>query len=188
MKKVIRLIMVGVLASVTLAGCKKDDPDPVTPTVDNVLSGNLETRTLDANIVYTLKGLVYVNDGKTLTIPAGTVIKGDKASKASLVINRGGKLIANGTASNPIIFTSSAPAPYKNYGDWGGIVICGKAPNNQGTDFAIEGPSDFNVANGTGNGIYGGTDNADNSGSLTYVRLEFGGIVYNPDKEISTLR
>ncbi|WP_018341372.1 hypothetical protein [Cytophaga aurantiaca] len=186
MKKVIRLIMVGVLATATLAGCKKDDPatTPTAPT-ENVLSGNLETMTLDASKVYTLKGLVYVNNGKTLTIPAGTLILGDKASKASLVINRGGKLIANGTASKPIIFTSSAPAPYKNYGDWGGIVICGKAPNNQGTDITVEGPTDFSVT--TGNGIYGGTDEADNSGSLSYVRLEFGGIVYSPDKEINGL-
>ncbi len=189
MKKVIRLLMVGVLASATLIGCKPKDKgsDPVPTSTENVLTGNLETMTLDASKVYTLKGLVYVNDGKTLTIPAGTIIKGDKASKASLIINRGGKIMATGTASNPIVFTSSAPAPYKNYGDWGGIVICGKAVNNQATNQAIEGPSDFNVANGTNNGIYGGTDNADNSGVLSYVRLEFGGIVYNPDKEINGL-
>lgn len=189
MKKVVKLILVGVLSSATLTGCKKTPDSAPAPasSMDNVLSGNLETRTLDANIRYTLKGLVYVNDGKTLTIPAGTVIMGDKASKASLIINRGGKLLANGTASNPVVFTSSAPTSYKNYGDWGGIVICGKSPNNQGTDYAIEGPTDFNVANGTGNGIYGGTDELDNSGSLTYVRLEFGGIVYSPDKEINGL-
>lgn len=184
MKKVIRLIMVGVLASATLAGCKKDDGTPAASTsTENVLIGNLETQTLDASKVYTLKGLVYVNDGKTLTIPAGTVIKGDKASKASLVINRGGKLIANGTASNPIVFTSSAPVPYKNYGDWGGIVICGKAPNNQSVNQTVEGPTDFTVT--SGNGIYGGTVDADNSGVLSYVRLEYGGVVYSPDKEIN---
>ena len=82
MKKVIRLIMVGVLSSAMLIGCKDKggDPAPSTPT-DNVLSGNLETQTLDASKVYTLKGLVYVNDGKTLTIPAGTIIKGDKCIK-----------------------------------------------------------------------------------------------------------
>lgn len=186
MKKVIRLIMVGVLASATLAGCKKDDGGTTTTTpTDNVLTGNLETQTLDASKVYKLKGLVYINDGKTLTIPAGTVILGDKTSKASLIVNRGGKLIANGTASNPIVFTSSAPAPYKNYGDWGGIVICGKSPNNQSANQVMEGPTDFSVT--SGNGVFGGTDEADNSGSLSYVRLEFGGISYAPDKEINGL-
>lgn len=177
--------MVGVLSSAMLIGCKDKGGDPAPATGDNVLSGNLETQMLDASKVYTLKGLVYVNDGKTLTIPAGTVIKGDKASKASLVINRGGKLIANGTASNPIVFTSNAPASYKNYGDWGGIIICGKSPNNQGTDKVMEGPLDFSVL--TGNGVYGGTVEADNSGSLSHIRLEFGGISYSPDKEINGL-
>jgi len=187
MKKVIRLIMVGVLSSAMLIGCKPKDDAPEPATGDNVLSGNLETQTLDASKVYTLKGLVYVNAGKVLTIPAGTVIKGDKASKASLVINRGGKIMAKGTATNPIIFTSNAPATFKNYGDWGGLIICGKAPNNKAVNQTIEGPADFDVANNTGNGIYGGTDNADNSGVLSYVRLEFGGIVYGPDKEINGL-
>jgi len=188
MKKAIRLVMVGIIASATIVGCKpKDDgaaPISIIP-VDQVLTGNLETQTLDASKVYTLKGLTYINNGKTLTIPAGTIIMGDKSSKASLIVNRGGKLIANGTASNPIIFTSSAPAPYKNYGDWGGIVLCGKAPNNQSANQVMEGPTDFSVT--SGNGVFGGNDETDNSGSLSYVRLEFGGIAYSPDKEINGL-
>lgn len=196
MKKVVKLFMVGLMASAILVSCKKKEDDapapaPSTPTDTTaqkvVLQGNLETMTLDASKKYTLKGLVYVRDGKTLTIPAGTVIFGDKASKASLIINRGGKIIANGTAAKPIIFTSSAPAPYKNYGDWGGLIICGKAPNNQGLNYAIEGPADFDVSKTTDNGIYGGTVEDDNSGSLQYVRFEFGGIVYGPDKEINGL-
>lgn len=191
MKKVVRLCMVGLMASAILVSCKKkkdDDATTVVPLPSNkevTLSGNLESQTLDASKSYTLKGLVYINDGKTLTIPEGTIIKGDKASKASLVVNRGGKLVVNGTAAKPVVFTSSAPAPYKNYGDWGGIILCGKAPNNQGPDKVVEGPTDFSITNG--NGIYGGTNEADNSGSLTYLRLEFGGISYSPDKEINGL-
>lgn len=190
MKKVIRLIMVGILASATLVGCKKkeeDAPAPVILPTSNkvVLEGNLTTMTLDATKEYTLKGLVYINDGVTVTIPAGMVIKADKASKASLVVNRGGKLIAIGTESKPIVFTSSAPAPYKNYGDWGGIIMCGKASNNQSVNQVVEGPADFTAT--SNNGVYGGSVEDDNSGTLSYVRLEYGGISYAPDKEINGL-
>ncbi len=151
------------------------------------LSGNLTTQTLDAGKRYVLTGFVYVQSGNTLTIPAGTVIFGDYSTKGKLIINRGGKLIANGTATNPIVFTSQQPAGYRNAGDWGGIVICGKAPNNQGATIAMEGPADFSVSNGTDNGLYGGTDEDDNSGSLKYVRIEYAGIAYAPNLELNGL-
>lgn len=150
------------------------------------LEGNLTTQTLTADKKYLLKGLVYINDGVTVTIEEGVTIFGDKASKASLVVNRGGKLIANGSAAKPIVFTSNAPEGYRNYGDWGGIILCGKAPNNQSPNQIMEGPSDFNNTT-TMAGSYGGTTSNDNSGSLKYIRLEFGGISYAPDKEINGL-
>lgn len=115
---------------------------------------------------YTLKGWVYIADGAELTIEPGTVIKGDKATKAALIAERGGKLIAAGTASSPIVFTSAQAAGSRKNGDWGGIILCGKAPNNQNNEQQIEGGPRTK---------HGGTNAADNSGKLTYVRIEFGG-------------
>ena len=84
-----------------------------------VFKGN---QTLDRG-TYLLKGWVYVADGATLTIPAGTVIKGDKDTKAALIVEPGGKLIANGTADKPIVFTSEQAAGSRRPGDWGGLII-----------------------------------------------------------------
>ncbi len=134
-----------------------------------------EDMTLTFPNIYNLKGFVYVPAGKTLTIEPGVIIKGDKASKATLIIERGGKLMAEGTAEKPIVFTSNKPAGSRKPGDWGGIIICGKAPNNQG-EMTIEG------------GVrskHGGTDAADNSGVLSYVRCEFAGVEYSTDNEIN---
>ncbi|MFN8414746.1 MAG: T9SS C-terminal target domain-containing protein [Cytophagaceae bacterium] len=188
MKKLIRSVLVSIMATAVLVSCKPpEDDEQTTSTSDIVLEGNLTTQTLDGSKKYLLKGLVYVNDGVTLTIPAGTIIKGDKASKAALVVNRGGKLEANGTAANPVIFTSAAPKGYRNAGDWGGIILCGKAKNNQSVNQVIEGPTDFSTT--SGNGVYGGdgTHEDDNSGTLQYVRIEYAGIAYSPDKEINSL-
>ncbi|MBO9641310.1 MAG: IPT/TIG domain-containing protein, partial [Siphonobacter aquaeclarae] len=132
--------------------------------------------TWEASKVYLIKGFVYVKDGVTLTIQPGTIIKGAtkdqdpaKTDKGgTLIVQPGGKLMAEGTASQPIVFTSSKPAGSRNYGDWGGVVLIGKAPTNRPGATNFEG------------GITGttGTYNVptDNSGSLKYVRIEFGGI------------
>ena len=181
-------ILCALLVLGTIASCKKktDDPAPfVPPSNTATLTGDLTTQTLDANKKYTIVGLTYINDGVTVTIPAGTVLLGDKASKGSLVVQRGGKLVANGTATKPIVFSSSAPVGYRNAGDWGGVILCGKAPVNQGNDIVIEGPSDFSIT--TGKGLYGGNVSNDNSGSLSYVRIEYAGIAYAPNKEINSL-
>lgn len=77
---------------------------------------------------YLLKGWVYIGNGAELTIAPGSVIKGDKITKAALIAERGGKLIARGTAAEPIVFTSAQPAGSRKPGDWGGIILCGKAP------------------------------------------------------------
>jgi hypothetical protein len=144
---------------------------------------------------YILKGLVYIANNKTITIEPGTVIKGsfNGSDVAALIITRGAKIIANGTPTEPIVFTSASPNPQS--GDWGGIVICGKAPINtsfNGTNglFEIEG----GVNNATGDGLAGSgdatvptADPADNSGSLKYVRIEYAGYAFQPDKEINSL-
>lgn len=127
--------------------------------------------------VYTLKGWVYICDGAELTIEPGTVIKGDKTTKAALIVERGGKLIAQGTADAPIVFTSAQAAGQRRPGDWGGVIICGKAKNNQ-NEMQIEGGPRTK---------HGGNDDADNSGVLSYVRIEFGGFPFKADQEINGL-
>ena len=126
---------------------------------------------------YLLKGWVYIADGAELTIEPGTVIKGDKQTKASLIAERGGKLIAKGSTSQPIVFTSEEARGNRKPGDWGGIIICGKAVNNQ-TEMQIEGGPRTK---------HGGNDNADNSGILSYVRIEFAGYPFQTDQEINGL-
>jgi hypothetical protein len=134
-------------------------------------------RTLSADTVYLIKGFVYIVNGSTLTIPAGTILRGDKASKGTIIAERGGKLYANGTKASPVIFTSNVDPGGRSYGDWGGVILCGKATVNQVNPQVEGGPRT----------IYGGTDDADNSGTLTYVRIEFPGIPLAPDKEINGL-
>lgn len=153
---------------------------------DSTISGNITVnRVLNKNKVYLLQGFVYVKDGATLTIPAGTLILGEKSTQGSLIIERGGKLIANGTATEPIVFTSQQPTGLRSRGDWGGIVICGRAANNRpGGNFIPEG----NIGSTAGYGDLGYVqDDNDNSGILRYVRIEFGGIPFTPNNEINGL-
>lgn len=124
---------------------------------------------------YTLKGWVYVAEGAELTIEPGTVIRGDKQTKASLIVERGGKLIAQGTADAPIVFTSGEPKGQRKPGDWGGLILCGRAPHNAGEAQIEGGPRTK----------HGGQDAADNSGVLSYVRVEFAGYPFETDKEIN---
>jgi hypothetical protein len=158
-----------------------DPKTAVYPATTETLSGTISAnRTLDASKVYLLQGFVYVTDGVTLTIPAGTIIRGDQNSKGSLLIAKGGKLIAEGTASKPIVFTSNKAVGSRTPGDWGGLIILGKAVNNiAGGSGLIEGG--FTEPLGT----HGGTNNADNSGILKYVRVEFPGIAFAQNNEIN---
>jgi len=148
-----------------------------------VISGEINSnRTLTADKTYLLRGQVSVNAPAVLTIEPGTVIFGDgKPSDGVLCINRGAKLVAKGTAEKPIVFTSKKTTD-RQRGDWGGIVICGKAPNNKGTDVLVEG-----IEPGTSGqaGKYGGTDAADNSGEISFVRVEFAGIALTPGNELN---
>jgi hypothetical protein len=133
--------------------------------------------TLVASKVYYLDGWVYIKSGATLTIEAGTLIRGSKANKGALIIEKGAKIIAEGTMENPIVFTSNQDAGSRSYGDWGGVIVLGNATVNKVDPIIEGGPTS----------TYGGTDDADNSGILKYVRIEFPGVAFQPDKEINGL-
>jgi hypothetical protein len=162
--------------------CKKIDNGTDTPTPTNKevveVSGTISANTTWAESKkYLLKGFVYVAEGVTLTIEAGTIIKGDKDTKGSLIVKSGAKILAQGTVQKPIVFTSNQPKGTRSYGDWGGIILLGKAKVNK-SPATVEGE---NVS------TFGGIDDADNSGILKYVRIEFAGIAFEPDKEINGL-
>lgn len=152
---------------------KNDDGSCEYEAVNTILSGDItEDRILDAQYKYTLAGGVHVKSGAILTIPAGTIIKSDpNESVAYLLIEQGAQIDAQGTADNPIVFTSGASSPAA--GDWGGIILCGKAPINNGSTATAE----------VGDVLYGGTEPSDNSGTLKYVRVEYTGNAINDEKE-----
>ena len=136
--------------------------------------------------VYTMVGWIYVVDGVTLTIEPGTIIKGSDvsfdgataATGSSLIIERGAKIMAEGTVSEPIVFTSAREKGRRQASDWGGIVILGKASHNEG---------DKNIIEGGLRSMHGGTDDDDNSGIFKYCRIEFAGYPYAQDNEINGL-
>lgn len=146
----------------------------ITDTLSGTYTGN---KWLRANKQYLLEGYVRIDSGARLLIEPGTIIKGDKETKGTLIIQQGGKIFCYGTNTNPVVFTSEEPIGSRASGDWGGIVICGYAPTNKGY-FELEG----------GYGAFcGGNDPADNSGILNYVRIEFAGIPLQPNQEINGL-
>lgn len=155
-------------------------PGKETVIVDATITANT---TWSASKFYLLKGNIYVQSPAELTIEPGTIIFGDKVTKGALIISRGAKIHAKGTAAAPIIFTSSAPKGFRNYGDWGGVVILGNEANNQSLNQTIEGIS---AATGD-NGKYGGASTTDDSGELYYARIEFGGIALSTDNELNGL-
>jgi hypothetical protein len=177
MKKLIYLSLFFLIAS-----CKKElggNENPINVPNSTVLSGNINvTTTLTSDKVWTLKGYVYVTDGAKLIIQPGTTIVSDIAEKGALCVERGAQLIAEGTAAKPIIFTSGQPNGQKAPGDWGGIVLLGRAKTNRSSEPIIEG--------GIGR-AYGGSNDQDNSGILKYVRIEYAGIAAMPNSEINAL-
>ena len=129
------------------------------------------SRTLYADTLYKLSGFVKVSNGATLTIQPGTRIVGDPAvAGSSLWILRGAKIDAQGTAAAPIVFTSSKAPGSRKPGDWGGIIIIGNGIINRSGTVLTEGPA------GVAENYGGGNNNADNSGTLRYVRIEFAGL------------
>lgn len=184
--KSLKFLLIVLFATVAIASsCKKDDgEDEIEVFAPETLSGQITSdKTLTSDRVWILNGYVRVMSGATLNIQAGTIIRGDKVSNAALVVERGGKIMASGTANQPIVFTSNQPAGQRSIGDWAGVIICGKAPINQtGGEAQYEsGILGADVAK------YGGTIANDNSGVLKYVRIEYAGIALAQDKEINSL-
>lgn len=165
-----------------------EQPLPIKP--DSVLRTPITSRVkLSSTKIYALDGYVFVDSLGVLEIEPGTVIIGDTVGQNSaLCINRGGKIFAQGTPNRPIIFTSSAPPGQRRPGDWGGFLICGLASTNHpGGEAALEGGiADANRVRGW----FGGRNNPnddDNSGVLSYVRIEFAGIAAAPNQELNGL-
>jgi hypothetical protein len=155
--------------------------------VAGVLNTNITAnRTLFADTVYTLQGFIQVSNNAILTIQPGTRILGDYATEgSSLFITRGARIDAQGTAANPIVFTSSRAVGQRQPGDWGGVIIIGNGIINKTGTITIEGTG--NSAQNPAQTYSGGTSNADNSGIMRYVRIEFAGYATAPNQELNTL-
>ncbi|MEZ5356478.1 MAG: hypothetical protein R2762_27915 [Bryobacteraceae bacterium] len=156
------------------------------------ISGNIESsRTLVNTKAYRLSGIVFVRNNAVLTIQPGTFVIGQPGSQppSALIVTRTGRIEAAGTRSRPIVMTSSQAFGQRQRGDWGGLVLLGRAPvntaagardNNQSGEFNIEGlPA-------TADTIFGGTDSAHNCGTLTYVRVEYAGSILSPNNELNS--
>ncbi|MEC4264773.1 hypothetical protein [Flagellimonas halotolerans] len=195
------------IALLFIAACSGDDngaipepePEPEPSGEEITKTGVLtEDETWTAENVYILDGKVVVGEGVTLTIEAGTIVKGEQGQEtlaSALVVDQGGTLMAEGTPSKPIIFTSvldgiepgqtTGTLTTADTGLWGGVIVLGKAPISVNGDIGtaqIEGiPADESY------GQYGGTDPADNSGSLKYISIRHGGVAIATDNEINGL-
>lgn len=180
--------------TIALGACSDDptEPPPPPPPTNSgaIISGDITTnRTLFADTVYTISGFVHVANGATLTIQPGTKIVGDQAVLgSSLFVLRGARIVANGTATAPIVFTSARPAGQRQPGDWGGLIIVGNGIVNRSGVVQIEGTGTATgSAAGTNYAISysGGNNNADNSGSLQFVRVEFAGFAPADAQELN---
>ena len=150
---------------------------------DRIISSKVLSGVIDENVElpkgkYILKGYVYVNNRANLRFAPGSVIVGDTIQKGALIIEQNAKIFAEGTATEPIVFTSGKAPGQRRPGDWGGIALAGNAPTNRTTAPILEGGI---------NTIYGGPLANDNSGILKYVRIEFAGIAADPNSEINGL-
>ncbi|MEQ5790271.1 hypothetical protein J4E06_04350 [Muricauda sp. NFXS6] len=207
MKKILFSLLT--IASFAISSCSSDDngptpgpdpdpdPDPTGETITKT-GAITEDETWEAENIYVLDGKVIVSEGVTLTIEAGTIIKGEEGQEtlaSALVVDQGGTLMAEGTPSSPIIFTSvldgiepgetTGTLTTADTGLWGGVIVLGNAPISVNGDIEtaqIEGlPADEDY------GQYGGNDPADNSGSLKYISIRHGGITIGQDNEINGL-
>ena len=199
MKKTIISLMLGLSTLAFVTSCTDDDTIPTNePTCSDGIQNGTETgvdcggtctpceaetvelngdltenTTLDASKSYSLTGAYVVKSGFSLTIPAGTTIKAAGGTAAFVGVERGAQIFINGTASAPVIMTSGAASPAA--GDWGGLVLAGDAPTNKGVDVTTE----------VGDLTYGGSNSSDDSGSITYLRVEYTGATFSNDKEFN---
>lgn len=180
MKKINHLLLLFICVF-AISSCREDDPiAPAVVLEPTVIANAISTNTtLSSDRVWILRGETHVQSGAILTIQAGTIIKSDVSQKGALVIDKGGRIEAVGTATSPIIFTSGVAAGSRAPGDWAGITIIGRAPTNRATVGIVEG------------GVRGeyGLDNmpTDNSGTLKYVRIEYAGIAVAQGSEVNAL-
>jgi hypothetical protein len=175
-----KISLLSLMALTFFAACKKDHisgnntGDKKMETLQGAITANL---TLDPAKSYLLKGQVYVKNNAILTIPAGVTVYAqvypDRSAKSALIITQGSQILINGTPDKPVVFTSAATAPQP--GDWGALVILGNAPTNVVTGNAAG-------LHATADTKFGGNNPADNSGSITYLRLEYTGGI-NPPAE-----
>jgi hypothetical protein len=182
--------LTGLLLTAGLAAACDDDttgPGPIEPGFGTISANITSDRTLYADTVYTISGFIKVTNGATLMIQPGTVIQGDyDVVGSSLFVLRGARIVANGTATNPIVFTSERPVGQRRSGDWGGVIIVGNGIINRSGATIIEGTgTDANL--NPEQDYSGGTNNADNSGTLRYVRIEYAGFPTAPNQELNSL-
>ncbi|MCW3462817.1 hypothetical protein [Chitinophaga nivalis] len=199
----VALLSTAIVGAALMSSCKKENQIndgravsatqvvPASPVLSGVLGTNHTTKDtilLTSGIEWHLSGLVYVDSADVLIIQAGTRIEGNVSpttgvAGGGLIITKGAQIIANGTASNPIIFTSERWDSNPVSGDWAGVVLLGKAPTNTPTTKRVEGVPDVSPADAT----YGGTVSNDNSGSLKFVRIEYAGFALTPNNELNGL-
>lgn len=172
------------LTTVSLNSCKGDDAPTQGQTGNvNVDPNNLSAKlssgqnlVLKAGTTYQLKGAIIVNDGATLTIEAGTKIICSGETSTYIGVAQGGKIFINGTAANPVVFEGAN----KRKADWGGIVLAGRAPINNGGTTGVQ-------TSEVGALPYGGTNEADNSGVITYTVIKHSGARFDATKEYNGL-
>ncbi|MFH6602871.1 hypothetical protein ACEZ3G_05240 [Maribacter algicola] len=145
-----------------------------TPTEGTELSGSqTDDLTLDPTKTYTLTGTYSIESGATLTIPAGTMIVADSGTDIYIVVKKGGKIDVQGTSAAPVVMTSANETP----GDWGGLVIAGNATTTEGVNAVAE----------VGGIVYGGSDDTDNSGSISYLIINYAGAQINSESQYNGL-
>ncbi len=175
-KLVFKILSLAILALPFLASCNDDDdPRPDQDTLDLLEQGTMKGAlksdyTLDAGMTYNLTGAFTVSEGASLTIPAGTqIVADDKGTEVFIAIMTGSKIFINGTETSPVIMSSALAEP----GDWGGLTICGLAETTEGAGATAE----------VGGFIYGGTNPADNSGSISNLVIKGTGAQINSESQ-----
>ncbi|MDF0707253.1 multidrug transporter [Flagellimonas okinawensis] len=195
-----KFLFLGIAAALFIA-CESDDTSDIVindnsvtnNTTNNSSGGGEESNvvnlsgvytsnlTLDPDMEYVVTGPVLIASGATLTVPAGMTIKAEPVGvNAYIAIQQGARILANGSAAEPIVFTSNASNP--SSGNWGGIVLCGRAPINSTAD-----GSEDTATTEVGGLSYGGNSPADDSGSLQYVRIEYAGGAIDGNAELNGL-
>ncbi len=169
-------LFLAMFSLVVTTSCKKDEEDDETTGISHEdWKGDItEAVTLDETKVYKLTGMINVKDGASLTIPAGTRIEGIGGTSAAIIVEQGGQIFVNGTKEKPVVMTSGLANPSR--GDWGGLVICGRATCNSGGGMSE-----------VGDVPYGGNIDNDNSGIIRYLRIEWSGAAFNSEKEYNGL-